>query len=140
MADKIVLNTPRYKGEYTIDFDDPVPSALEWRWVKKISGYTLATAADGYNDADPSFFVALAVIALARAGRIHEDQVYTVADELTRLPFDGETLSYIGSGGEEESPTEAAPATEPPPPSTGGSSSSTWGRSEPSPSPIGAPD
>ncbi len=138
MTDRIVLNTPRHRGEYPLDFDDPVPSALEWHWVKKISGYTLATAGDGYNDSDPSFFIALACIALVRAGRIREDDVYTTADELKRLPFDGSTLSYVGAAEEAEPVPPAEAATTPPSQNTGESSNSTWGRSEPTPTPIGA--
>lgn len=139
-ADKIVLDTPRYKGEFDLDFDDPVPSALEWRWVKKISGYYPATARDGLMNSDPDFFIALACIALVRAGRVRKEDVFLVADELAELPVDGTCLRYVGAAAEEDdaSPPVTAPATAAPPANTGGSSNSTSDRQAPSPNPTGA--
>ncbi len=145
MPDRIVLNTPRYKGEYELDFEGEPLSALEWHWVKKISGYTLGTVGDAADDNDPMFFVAIAAVALVRAGRVRRDGVFAAAEELAELPFDGERIRYVGDAaeaGDGSPPTEpaAAPQTEPPPASTGGSSQSTWGHQEPVPTPIGAPD
>jgi hypothetical protein len=141
-ADKVVLDTPRYKGEFELDFEDEALSALEWRWVKKISGYTLGTVGDGIGEQDPSLFIAWAVVALCRAGRVGRDEVYIVADELSELPFDGSFLRYEAGAAEETEadPTgAAAPETPAPPRNTGGSSNSTSARPEPALSPIGAP-
>lgn len=144
MPDKIILDTPRYKGEFELDIEDEPLTALEWRWAKKISGYTLGTAGDAITDTDPSFYIAMACVALVRAGRIQRSDVYQVADELSDLPFDGSSIRYVGAVPEETdvgppAGPAAAPVTLPPPGNTGGSSNSTSARPEPSRSPTGAP-
>src|SRR5262245_18108801 len=119
-ADRFVIDTPRCKGAFELDFKDEALSALEWRVVKKISGYTLGTVGDGIVEQDPSLFIAWAVIALRRAGRVGRDEVYIVADELSEFPFDGGFLRYeIGDPEEEEAdPPAAAASTPAPPPNT----------------------
>lgn len=142
MPDRIILATPRYKGEFLIDFDDPPPSALEWRWIKKIADYYPSTVGLAIDRADPDFYIALACIALVRAGRIAKDDVYQTADELAELPVDGVTLRYeIGrQEAAAEDPPVAPPPTGPPAASTGAYSSSTSAPPAPSLSPTGAPD
>ncbi len=143
MSDRIVLNTPRYKGEFPLDLADETPTALEWRWVKKISGYLPGTAAEGIAGSDPDLTIAFAVIALARAGRIRKDEALQVADELSDLPFDGNSIAYVVDTMEEAeadppAAAAAAPVTELPSRSTGGSSPSTSDTPEPDQSLIGA--
>lgn len=140
MADRFVLNTPRFKGEFVLDINDPALSAIEWRWVKKIAGYLPATASQGMADADPDLYIALAVIALVRAGRIDRADVYQTADELAELPFDGSALHVVELEEAEPSPPAEAPATSPPTESTGASSKSTSDRPAPSLLPTGVPD
>lgn len=129
MADKIVLNVGRYKGEYDLDAESEPFTNLEWRWIKKISGYLPLTVGDGLAGADPDVIVAFAVIALSRAGRIDQTQALQVADEFDSLPFDGVAIVYQPDLEETEAgdPTKPAttPATQPSPPSTGASSQPT---------------
>ncbi len=101
MADRIVLNTPRYKGEYELDVEDQPLTALEWRWVKKISDYMPTTISDGWEGADPDLFVAFAVIALSRAGRVEKKDALMVAEWLSELPFDGNSITVASDPVEE---------------------------------------
>jgi hypothetical protein len=112
MADKIVLNLPRYKGEYELDLEDSPLTNLEWRWVKKISGYLPLTMADGWKGGDPDLFVAFAVVAMARAGRIQKEEALTVADSLMDAPFDGASITFVGEEADADDPP-AEPATTP---------------------------
>jgi hypothetical protein len=128
MANKIILNHPRYKGEYEFDIDDedaPLTN-LEWRWVKKISGYLPLTFNEGWEGRDPDLFVAFAVITLFRVGKIQASEAMTVAASFDALPF-GESVTLVA--GEEDEVVEEtppvpaeAPVTERPMRSTGPSS------------------
>jgi hypothetical protein len=128
MADRIVLNTPRYKGEYDFDLEEQPLTALEWRWVKKISGYLPMTLSDGFRGGDPDLFVAFAVIALVRAGRVHRDEALTVADTIADLPFDGTAITLLAEEVDAEDPPVVpaeTPEIEQPLRSIGGSSPQT---------------
>jgi hypothetical protein len=141
VADKIVLNTPRFKGEYEFDIEEEPLTNLEWRWVKKISGYLPLTISDGWRGGDPDLFVAFAVVALARAGRIGRDEALQVADQLLESPFDGAAIAFVGQEADTDSPPEQ-PAETPEPVqrlrTTGGSSKLTSDPSEPDLSRTGA--
>jgi hypothetical protein len=131
---KLRLNTPRYKGDYDLDIAEEPLTNLEWRWVKKISGYMPMTIDQGWEGADPDLFVAFAVIALARSGKVNRAEALEVARALDDLPF-GEGVTFAVSEVEAEDPPEVpaeTPATETQNGSTGSSSSKT---SEPSPAP-----
>ncbi len=67
MSDRIVINVRPYVGEYDFDIEGEPLTTLEWRWLKKISGYLPMTLDEGFRGGDPDLFVAFAVIALARA-------------------------------------------------------------------------
>lgn len=138
--DRLVLNTPRYKGEYDFDLETEPLTNLEWRWIKKISGYMPLTIDEGWRGGDPDLFVAFAVVCLHRAGRIQKHEALTVADVLADAPFDGAAITIVG-GSVEPDPPQTAAAEHPGPPlrSIGGSSSSTSDPLAPPPSPIGAP-
>jgi hypothetical protein len=130
VADRIVLNTPRYKGEYEFDIETEPLTNLEWRWIKKISGYLPLTIDEGWRGGDPDLFVAFAVVALARAGKIQQAEALIVAESFGDLPFDGAAITVIGDKteeGEEIPPAEpaATPGTEQPLRSIGASSKST---------------
>lgn len=143
MATKIVLNTPRFKGEYALDLEQ-APTALEWRWIKKTSGYLPLTWEEGIRGGDPDLIVALAVIALVRAGKVSKTDALATADWLAEaVPFDGESITLIGDEEEEAEdggpPAEpATPATVQPLRSTGESSRSTLESQEPNLAATGA--
>lgn len=140
MANRIVLNTPKYKGEYDFDIEEHPLTALEWRWVKKISGYLPLTLAEGLQGADPDLFVAFAVVALHRAGQIQKQDALQVADVLADSPFDGAAITFIGEEADADVPPPE-PATTPETGSTGGSSNGTSDiRQVPTRTPIGARD
>lgn len=123
---KIVLNLPRYKGEYDFDIEAEPFTALEWRWVKRISGYMPMTIDEGWRGGDPDLFVALAVVAMNRAGKLREEDVFTAADTISRAPFDGTAITIVAD--EDDQETEADPTTPeiaPPIRSIGGSSPQT---------------
>jgi hypothetical protein len=94
-----------YAGDYRLDIDEEPLTTLEWRWIKRISGYLPATIREGVKGGDPDINIALAVIAMARAGRIAEADVTDVADRLARASIDN--LEEIPDPSEElgEDPT-----------------------------------
>ena len=115
MGNRIVLNTPKFKGEFDFDIAAEPLTNLEWRWVKRLSGYMPMTVDEGLHGADPDLFVAFAVIALARAGRIPASDALNVAESFADLPFDGTAITFIGDqDGDTDDPPEPAeaPATE----------------------------
>lgn len=129
MADKIVIKIKPYQGEYELDLEEEAPTGHEWRWIKKVSGYLPLTIEDGLRGGDPDLFIALAVVALHRAGRVGKDDALRVADVLAEAPFDGVAIRYVADEQEAETgPPEVpaeTPATETPPSSSGGSSKQT---------------
>lgn len=152
MDSLVITGVPPYDGEYDLDLTGQVLSTLEWRWVKKISGYLPLTIAEGMEGGDPDVVVALAVIALRRAGKIQKEQALQVAEVLADPPFDGVTLQL--RVGEVEG--EARPPASPPPSGSENDSGGGEGLNEktepsgnpglndgdqlqPSPSPTGSP-
>jgi hypothetical protein len=113
MADKIILDHPRYKGSYDFDIVDEPFTNLEWRWVKKISGYLPLTLNAGWEGRDPDLFVAFAVVALHRAGKIRPEEALQVAASFDDATFgEGITLAPDPNA-EEEEETPTMPAETP---------------------------
>lgn len=102
---KIIIEKVKpYDGEYELDLTQAL-SAREWRWVKQISQGDITPLAAAENLSDPDFIVALAVIAMCRAGKITKDQVLQVADVLADAPMDGAHITLlIGEEVEDEVP------------------------------------
>lgn len=139
MADRIVINVKPYQGEYLFDIGEEPLTVLEWRWVKKLSGYLPMTIDDGLRGGDPDLFLAFAVVALTRAGKVDQRSALEAADTLAQAPFDGTAIQYVAV--EEEGDADGPPAvTEEPPTSSGTSSASTSENSENGPSSTGHPD
>jgi hypothetical protein len=139
MSHRVALTVGRYRGEYELDVGEPFTN-LEWRWIKKISGYLPDTLEVGLIGRDPDVYVAFAIIAMARAGRIRRDEALMVAEALDDLPNDGAALRYIiPEVDADDPPPGPTAATGQPTTSTGGSSSATSGRQEPHQKAIGAP-
>ena len=69
MAKMVIKGVPPYDGEYELD-EDRAFNAREWNWIKKVSGYMPLTIGEGFAGGDPVLFVALAVIAMARSGKV----------------------------------------------------------------------
>lgn len=122
--DKIAVNIKPYVGEYPFDIAEEPLTTLEWRWVKRISGYLPMTVDEGLAGGDPDLFCAFAVIALVRAGKVDARDVLAVADRLAAAPFDGTAIQYIGEVLEEEGEADPqVPADEPEPKTSSGTSS-----------------
>lgn len=113
-----------YTGEYPIDLDGEPFTTLEWRWIKQLSGYLPLTVEQGFAGLDPDLFVALAVIALHRNGKILRADVPRVAERLADEPFNGTAIMYVGDddGSADDPPAEAEPETTSPSASGGPSS------------------
>lgn len=97
-----------WDGEYELDVDRTF-NTREWNWIKRVSGYMPLTVQDGFAGGDPALFVALAVIAMCRAGRITRDEGLRVADELAEAPFDGASIAMVGDEADEEAAAEDVP-------------------------------
>ena len=93
MPNTIVVNVPPYEGEYEIDLNTRMFSHVEWRWVKKISGYMPMTISDGWKGGDPDLILALAIIAMFRSGKIEKSQALTVAEQIEDAEVDGVAIS-----------------------------------------------
>lgn len=138
--DKVIIENIRpWDGSYDLDLDTDPLTMLEWRWVKKISGYLPLTIDEGLQGGDPDVVCALAVIALQRAGRVDRQQVLTVADQLADAPFDGAAIRIVSDDATEADVPPPQAATAPPTPNGGGSSVPTSETSASDPSPTGAP-
>lgn len=143
MADRIkVQGIPAFDGEYPLDLEDPPLNALEWRWIKKTSGYLPLTITDGLAGGDPDVVIALAVVAMCRAGKITRDQVLQTAEQLADLPFDDAHLDLIA--GEPDPPMGRQTGDQPPNANdsngfSGNGSSVTSETQETNPSPTGLP-
>ena len=84
---RIVVNGIKaYEGEYELATDRAF-NAREWHWIKKIAGYMPNTVNEGLAGDDPDLYVALAVIAMCRAGRVDRADGLRVADVLSEAPF-----------------------------------------------------
>lgn len=95
MGSRIVLNTPRFKGEFPFEIAEQPFTTLEWRWIKQISGYLPLTLDSGLEGGDPDIFLAFAVIALFRGGRVSESEALAVAKYLEALPADGASITMV---------------------------------------------
>lgn len=76
----------QYDGEYELAEDRGL-NAREWRWIKKVSGYMPLTISEGFEGDDPDLYVALAVVAMCREGKIASDDWQAAADELSEAPY-----------------------------------------------------
>jgi hypothetical protein len=103
----IIKGIPRYDGEYELD-DDVAFNAREWRLVKKHAGYMPLTVSDGFAGHDPDLYVALAVVAMTRAGKVKREDGLEVCETLAEIPFDGATITLA------DDPDEDGDAEDPP--------------------------
>lgn len=107
---KIKVNVRPYQGEYDLDMDSQPLTMLEWRWVKKISGYMPLTINEGFRGEDPDVYIALAVIAMARADKINDQDAMRAAERLATAPFDGESIGYVPEQQDGEDDADDPPA------------------------------
>lgn len=138
MSDCIRITGIRpYDGEYDLDLDEQPFTILEWRWIKKVSGYLPMTLPDGIAGDDPDVYLVFALIALARAGRVRDDEIYTAADRIARSPFQG-TIRFVSDTAEVPA-DDPLPVTPEPTRNGGGSGKQTSDTPDAHPSPTGVP-
>jgi hypothetical protein len=93
---RIVVKGMRpWDGEYELDTDRAF-SSREWHWIKKVSGYLPLTVREGFAGQDPDLYVALALIAMCRNGRIQRDDWQRVAEQMAEAPFDAQSITLVG--------------------------------------------
>ena len=139
MADKIVIEgVRRYDGEYDFDIAGEPLTTLEWRWIKKISGYLPLTVSVGWMGEDADLFVAFAVIALHRAGKIDKDEALVVASRFDDSPT--AAIRLVGDPVEAEADPREAPEPSEQNGTSGGHSSPTSDPPGQTPSATGSPD
>jgi hypothetical protein len=113
---RIVIKGIRpYDGEYELDTERAF-NAREWNWIKRVAGYMPNTIRDGLAGGDPDLYVALAVIAMCRAGKVERTEGLHAADVLSEAPFDG-SIQMIFPEEEAESPLALTDEPERPSPS-----------------------
>jgi hypothetical protein len=109
MASIIIQGLKPWDGEYDL-VTDRAFNAREWRCIKKVSGYMPLTVSDGFAGGDPDLFVALAVVAMTRQGKVERDDMQRVADLLAEMPFDGASISMVGDEvTDDELPLDSSP-------------------------------
>jgi hypothetical protein len=114
MASIIIQGIKPYDGEYDL-VTDRAFNAREWRCIKKVSGYMPLTVSDGFAGGDPDLFVALAVVAMTRAGKVERERMLDVADELAEAPFDGAAITMVGDEeADNEVPLDSTPTQDEP--------------------------
>ena len=125
MPDVMIVNVPPYVGEYEFDLDAAPFSTVEWRWIKQLSGYLPLTIEEGWKGADPSLFLAFAVISMRRAGRIVKNDVLATAEEIEEAPFDGVAITFRADSESKDDDVDpqSGSASNASPPSAGESSS-----------------
>src|SRR5262245_24325209 len=83
---KITINGVRpYEGNYEFDYSEF--TTLEWRWIKKFSGYMPLTISDGLDGGDPDLIVVFTAIALVRAGKVERDEIGNVIERFEDVGF-----------------------------------------------------
>ena len=91
----VVKGMKPWDGEYELDTDRAF-SSREWHWIKKVSGYLPLTVREGFAGQDPDLYVALALIAMCRNGRIQRDDWQRVAEQMAEAPFDAQSITLVG--------------------------------------------
>lgn len=94
MSRVVIRGMKPWDGEYDLETNRPF-NAREWRWVKKISGYMPLTLKEGFEGGDPDLYLALAVIALCRAGKIEREQGLELAEELSEADMTDAAITLI---------------------------------------------
>lgn len=89
-----------YDGEYPFDPHAEM-TTTEWGWIKKLSGYKPMTVQQGIADGDPELFVALAVVAMHKEGKIQKTQALGAAARIADAPF-GSAIRFEYDGAEAE--------------------------------------
>ncbi len=113
MTDAIVITGVQpFDGSYDLDLETAPFTTLEWRWIKQTAGYMPATVANGFEGGDPDLIVALAVIAMHRAGKIRKDDVLRTAEQLADVPVDGASIVFRAGDLEDDArPPEVSEST-----------------------------
>jgi hypothetical protein len=78
---------PPYDGPYTIDMNETELTNRDWEWLKRYSATFPSTLGDAIEHGDASFWCAMALILLRRAGRIDKAEAPAVFEQLEDAPY-----------------------------------------------------
>ncbi len=90
----VITGVVPFDGTYELDIEESPFTTLEWRWIKQMAGYMPATVSDGFEGGDPDLVVALAVIAMHRAGKIRREDAGRTHEQLADVPVDGARIVF----------------------------------------------
>ncbi len=108
----VITGVQPFDGSYDLDLDNSPFTTLEWRWIKQTAGYLPGTVADGFEGGDPDLIVALAVIAMHRAGKIRKEDAARTAEQLADVPVDGAKIVFRAEEVEDDArPPEVSEST-----------------------------
>jgi hypothetical protein len=85
MARITLSGVPRFDGEYELDTESPY-NGHELHLIKKVADVRLGGIEQAARDGDYDLFVAFAVIALWRAGKVQKADTLAAADLLLEAP------------------------------------------------------
>lgn len=92
----------KWDGTYELNEGERAFNAREWRWIKQISGYMPATISDGFAGEDPDLFIAVAVIAMSRTGKIERQAAPYVAEQMAEEPVTFAGITLVSGPSEQE--------------------------------------
>ncbi len=120
----VITGVQPFDGSYELDLDNSPFTTLEWRWIKQTAGYLPGTVADGFEGGDPDLIVALAVIAMHRAGKIRKEDATRTSEQLADVPVDGAKIVFRAEETVEDDarPPEVSESTGSSPTGSGGDS------------------
>ncbi len=112
----VITGVQPFDGTYEFDLESDPLTTLEWRWIKKTSGYLPRTIADGFDGGDPDLVVAMAIIAMYRNAKISREDALRTAAQLDEVPGDGSRISMVfgqaeDAGGDDARPPEVSEGT-----------------------------
>lgn len=110
MAKGIVTieGVPQFDGVYELDYDGQSFSMWDLHMIKKIAGVRAAEFKEATDAGDTDVTVALAVIALRRAGKFEKNRALEVADLL--MESEAGKIRYHEEDDAEVPPPEASPS------------------------------
>jgi hypothetical protein len=91
----VIRDVPPYDGEYELDVVNRRFNGREWNWIKQISGYMRNTINVGLAGGDYDLELAMAVIAMCRAGKIDRNEGVRIAEVLAEAPADGHHIELV---------------------------------------------
>lgn len=93
---------PGWDGTYELSEGDRAFTADEWRLIKQHSGWLRANIAEGFAGEDPDLFIIVAVIAMVRERKVHQDSALKVAAQMSQVPYTDAMITLVPDAAETE--------------------------------------